>query len=60
MSRTDKTAPYRIKRAENPDQWWRPELRCACTLCKGPRQEASRRRRRDEKRLLADWEVEYR
>ena len=60
MSRTDKTAPYRIKQAEHPEQWWRPELRCTCTVCKEPQRQASRRRRREEKRRLARWEAEYR
>ena len=60
MSRTDKTAPYRLKLVEHPEQWWRPELRCTCAICKEPQRLASRRRRRQEKRRLARWEVEYR
>ncbi|TKJ21679.1 hypothetical protein [Blastococcus sp. CCUG 61487] len=60
MSRTDKTAPYRIKLAEHGDRWWHPELRCTCTICKEPQREASRRRRRAEKRQLMRWEQDYR
>jgi hypothetical protein len=59
MSRTDKTAPYRIKQAEYADQWWRPELRCTCPICKEPQTQASRRRRRHEQRDLARWRDEY-
>ena len=60
MSRTDKTAPFHIKLAEHPDQWWRPELRCTCPICKEPPRQAARSRRRAEKRQLARWEDEYR
>ncbi len=60
MSRTDKTAPYRLKKAAHPGQWWRPELRCTCLLCKEPRRESSRRRRREERHHLSRWETEYR
>ena len=59
MSRTDKTAPYRVKQAEHPDEWWRPEFRCTCPLCKEPQRQASRRRRREEKRSLRDIDREF-
>ena len=59
MSKTDKTAPYRVKQAEHPDEWWRPEFRCTCTTCKEPQAQASRRRRRQEHRHLARWRDEY-
>lgn len=59
MSRTDKTAPFRVKQLEHPDQWWRPEFRCTCLLCKEPQRQASRRRRRDEERELRGWASEY-
>lgn len=59
MSHTDKTAPMHVKQAEHPDQWWRPEFRCTCPLCKEPQRSASRRRRREEKRRLSDWRSDY-
>ncbi len=59
MSKTDKTAPFHVKQAEHPDEWWRPEFRCTCPLCKEPQRQASRRRRREEKRQLCDWRREY-
>lgn len=59
MSDTDKTAPYRVKQAEYRGEEWRPEFRCTCPVCKEPQRSASRRRRRQEKRRLADWRSEY-
>ena len=59
MSRTDKTAPFRVKQAERPGEWWRPEFRCTCPLCKEPQRQASRRRRRAEKRQLREVLREY-
>jgi hypothetical protein len=59
MSRTDKTAPFYVKQAERPGEWWRPVYRCTCPMCKEPQRQASRRRRREERRRLCDWRSEY-
>jgi hypothetical protein len=57
VSRTDKTNPYRIKQDQHPRQWWRPEFRCTCRLCKAPG--LNRELRREGKRQARDWWREY-
>ena len=65
MSRTDKTDPVAVKKAQLPegaDIYWRPEFGCgrSCKHCYGWWAKADDRRRRQEGRRQArNWRAEY-